>query len=989
MANYLSQPTKYGEPKSQFNAELASKVLQAKQGQYDINKARVDAVLGEYQNLEFINAEAKEDFYNNIQGVLNEVNSSNLRDLGDTSVADKILGSINKALTPETLKHNQIAKAYYASEKKWEKLFEKDPKLHDLGNKQYVERVSGINDYMQNGDYSKVNLGMLTNPIEYVDVEKEIKEGFQELKKLRGKEEHSWYDSEGTKHVMDMNYMSVSDMYMTSPSVIGSKAKRQIEITASNNLSSDINSLRREIEFIDRIKVDQVGADIENLKAISNSAYTSGKHIDILRNKIRDLEIYGMELASKEYDSIEDVRSAQMYVLENNYVMDVANQMGVNPSTDITLPAHILKSMGDAKNAKTEYSPYTPFALPTEGEDSKDVYFETQEKRRNLDGQLNEAYDAAYSSITNNLSSKEIDSYRNKIIGSAKDEELTEEQIRVGVVKDYSQNHVSGNDEYDIVTLIRSIGDLEKERAYMKGATDKANRMVEKERAAMMSATLYDDVLTNWTSTMMVTLDGRRVDAREYLSGINTQQEMTEFLESEESNEFKAALYADATVNSLGTVDAFSEHVLETEAYSNMHLDREALQNTFVELTRFTGEDLSVQDAFSFRMAADPKLQKDVVVTGEVMKELTPEQTEEYLRTGKVEGFLGNSAQIRTKDEFKNTNTYNILRNQIELGGYKKRRYSALGLVQQELKTNLEVETLMDRSGLRALADLDNYKETYNRVYNSMGLDQINVGFSIPSRKDADDPVFTRLQAIAGSPASIEVNKKYLGKGEESSPFHLVHNKPTYVSFDPLSPDLVMLSQLNQEGKYSTTRVLSKTIEELDPELYQNIIGYRNTGETKYNSNIEMSSDMITYINNEDVVISRYNHFPKEVVDKATEYDAKKAIVAGIRRGGEAITVQQTIESAIDNSQDFSLKIVSKRDVPRPYYKIVLEHKDFGEVHSLDALGDPPQEIWDRFNVMPSSLMTNMLEIIVNDYGREGQISKSKPMSNLVNIYSK
>lgn len=994
MANYLSQPTKYGEPKSQFNAELASKVLQAKQGQYDINKARVDAVLGEYQNLEFINAKAKEDFYNNIQGVLNEVNSSNLRDLGDTNVADKILGSINKALTPETLKHNQVAKAYYASEKKWEKLYEKNPDKYDLGNKQYVERVSGINDYMQSGDYSKVRLGMLTNPIEYVNHQENGTKAIKALKDARGKEVHKWTDSSGLEYELDTSYLSTSDLFMLRDNIYTEKDRRQMRIEGSNMFGGMTNEqVQATIKGINDQKINQVNKDLKFFDSIKGVGYLGdAQKRNLIKNKAA-LEQYKRQLENYDYSQVASNENSFLYMVENQAISNLATTLGVDPSTSVKIPSHVYKKINDDKEAKKGSAlgdDIREYILPTGPDDEKNLYKNRQEDLKSLNYNVDKQSKDIYEDMTRDKEQSEIDSTRELVIKNEAFKQAfpnaTEEDIRTAYVDMFKDDYKTKAGDTSIEKKIEDMVLKRVERDELKGALDYAARIADKNMAADLVESIYDKIVDtpDWQDVIMTDVEGNVIDAREYLSdrGINSKENLLKFLESEDSKEFRASLYADASYRNLNGVRSGDNLFIEPT---------EGLRKSFSTMSSMLGEDLEIEDVFDFYMReADHNPLKEAWrgLSGAERErvKLTKEQIDELVETGQVQGISAGKAMIEVKPGLETSRSYNLLTKQGRVNNVDRVREGV------EFKSTIlsasrgrYARSLASESSIRNTADPKKYREEYNNALNQKGMGKVNVGFAIPSTKK-DDPLHKQIETLSGAGTAIRINNKNLEKGEESRKFHLKNDRPTYVSYNRLTRELITVSQVNNDGDEVSVDVPVTTVSNLAPDLYNKIMDYNSQQTTKYKVDINKKNDNVKYITDEAITVQRANHYPPGLVLKATKKGAQNFLESGVAPGNDSQEVLQIIEGVLSNSSKFSIEVESSQSTESPYYRINMyqgEDNKVGELTPPRGQTEPTDQVWSVLEVMPAAHMTNILRAGIIDYNRRGNIEDSEILMNL------
>lgn len=159
MANYLAQLDQFNEVQSPLNIDLIGKVMQAKQGKYDQNLAKIDETLAQLKVQEnlLLRQEDKEYFANNVQSLIDTVNRSGKMNITSNGLTRQITGQIKTVLDDEyTLAQmsNSIKVRNFYSE--IEKKKEKNPELYSDINFNDAVKQAGLDKYMA-GEVDQIN----------------------------------------------------------------------------------------------------------------------------------------------------------------------------------------------------------------------------------------------------------------------------------------------------------------------------------------------------------------------------------------------------------------------------------------------------------------------------------------------------------------------------------------------------------------------------------------------------------------------------------------------------------------------------------------------------------------------------------------------------------------------------------------------------------------------------------------------------------------
>lgn len=810
MANYLSQPTQYAQPQSQFNHELALKVLEAKQGRWDINQAKIDATLGEFQNMEFINQEAKENFYENIQDVLSAVNSTGIGDLSDSYNYNQIQSAISSALTPETLKHNRVAQAYNQANAKWDTLMEKHPDKYNDQNREHAFRESGIYDYMQDGDYSKVNLDAMRT-VDYSDYNANSLKIVKDIQATRGKEEHTWTDpATGMTRTTKSNYLTRSDIIMMSDQLYNDKDRRQMQIEASNAVARGGEQGKQTVidnlERLNKITLSTLEGDIKDLQNYKNLPGTTQAMVDEADRKIKEISKYKTTLENRDYSELSNAQLVELQAanIRNKSTLTLAESIGVEISISRTIPASILTKMHNTKKEKEEelYLPRTSqFSIPIDQTGSakdaikfhKDNMKVTTDQYHEVNKQMYEELKRNNEGIFNGMEKQVKKDYKDKY-GDDLDDTTTEgRQALIEGLLDTLDGNEKFKNNPNYYSLRQSRAELKEQIIQDQEVDKRAQELINLQTTPLLVDELWKsrDIGTygklggKRNFTYFSTQDGQVVTTKEYFDakGITTKEKLIEFLESSDSDELRNALQAQEALTGLGRGNRMPfEGVNKAIGAINSYLEEQGSENTFADIFEISPSYLST------------------AITGIGRKIIGKSESDP----------TKNRLNIRVKDDIEIDKPTSILINNIG-----RKIYSG---IPRDRQTGENLKNLADitKDVSKKVSDVT------AQVYNEMGIGHQPEGIIITvsdPKKEAD--TVSAITRLVESPFSIEGMKKDYtslhGKDVISKDF--VYNPKSSIRIykEPRAgdADVYAISQLHGVGDNQITNIVYRTEDDI------------------------------------------------------------------------------------------------------------------------------------------------------------------------------
>ena len=152
MANAYSIARQYNQPQDTMDLRFVNQVLATKQGQYDANMAKVDALIESTINMPLAREEDKKTLYQNILNLENEINTFSKMQLTSTDTLRSINNSIQSAITPYIAEQLANSQKIINFQTEMSKKRDKNPELWNDDNYQYALDNAGYTNYLRGVD---------------------------------------------------------------------------------------------------------------------------------------------------------------------------------------------------------------------------------------------------------------------------------------------------------------------------------------------------------------------------------------------------------------------------------------------------------------------------------------------------------------------------------------------------------------------------------------------------------------------------------------------------------------------------------------------------------------------------------------------------------------------------------------------------------------------------------------------------------------------
>lgn len=152
MANAYSVPQQFNQYIPPVDVGFVNTILATKQGQYDANLAKVDALVESYTNMPLVRQEDKQMLYQNLMAMENEVNTFSKMELTNSNTLRSIQSSLQTAVTPYIVEQFANSQKIINFQTEMAKKREKNPELWNDANYQDALDQAGYNQYMNGVD---------------------------------------------------------------------------------------------------------------------------------------------------------------------------------------------------------------------------------------------------------------------------------------------------------------------------------------------------------------------------------------------------------------------------------------------------------------------------------------------------------------------------------------------------------------------------------------------------------------------------------------------------------------------------------------------------------------------------------------------------------------------------------------------------------------------------------------------------------------------
>lgn len=600
MSNYHSIIHNYGEPQSNFNAELAIKALSYKQDRYDSNAAKIQETLANYGNIDFARPEDRENFYNKINNHIQNIEGLKGADLSNSSITSSITAHISKALDGETMKHVGITQGIRSYQKNLGELQKKDPNSVSETNHLDAVYTSGLDAYMS-GESEDVDLNKLVvKP--FVDHKANILKKANELKDLMPDSVVQFKNSEGQMVEKTVKTLTVPEWQEYLPRFYSQQDLDQMAINGRARFGwSDEEALKKAPEILEELNKRPQEA-VDRLSIIINDPNETEERKERAQKSLDEAE----KQITKNKSFVAEMKTATAigsYFEQQSTTDAVAFAIGREPDLKY-VKDHTLERELKAAEAKNQNNPLTDGINVVSGITDTDQYITDKAW-----------YDAKLDS--KRAWTQEV----NNVLSSL--DQTTQEQVKKNaqVIKaDKEKDGIRITDAQALQEALFKTNLTIEQAAELQRKYDEHNAFTTAEANAQRAQEasvfsdpakvkdFYENTVGQWFGKGIQMLG---TDVKTYLrnKGVDDVESFQTFLNSEDSQEFRGAVNADiflSDTKNIITTSPLDAKNLGEALTTDGRIDKFDKESLFL-FNRFAasqGEDgLGLTDVLEFRVA--------------------------------------------------------------------------------------------------------------------------------------------------------------------------------------------------------------------------------------------------------------------------------------------------------------------------------------------------------------------------------------------------
>ena len=281
MSSYLSQPYQANQPFKDENFPLLAKVMELRQGKYDLAKSKMQQTLDAFGQIQVLRDIDNNYIGEKLNSVVSEVNDLGNLDLSRARNSDMLQHKIKSAAgDPIILNAIENTNIYRNYSSEVAKIKEKDPKLYNEANYQYGLHMGKFKEYMADTT-GKANLKSL-NYVPYTDVSKEELEQVKMIKDLKGKRSFEVVDRDNPnqKITKSIDGLEPYEIKQLIQSTMSPAVRQQLEINGMARYDFKEDSIKTDYTEFKNAQVKKLTADKELESKLPNN-----------EAKVKDLEL--------------------------------------------------------------------------------------------------------------------------------------------------------------------------------------------------------------------------------------------------------------------------------------------------------------------------------------------------------------------------------------------------------------------------------------------------------------------------------------------------------------------------------------------------------------------------------------------------------------------------------------------------------------------------------------------------------------------------
>lgn len=907
MSNYHSIIRNYGEPQSNFNAELAIKALSYKQDKYDANAAKIQEAMNQYGNIDFARPEDRQNFYNKINNHIENIEGLKGADLSSAAITNSITAHISKALDQETLKHVGYTQAYRQFGKEYAELQKKDPDAVSQTNYQDAVKMSGLDLYM-NGESDDINTSMLrVNP--YSDYQSNLLKKAQELKTLMPDQTVQFEDANGDMVERTVKTLTVAEWQKYLPQYLSQQDRDQMAIDGRALFNWDDEQAKaRAKEMITEANV-KPQENINRLSIIANDPNETEQAREQAQSLI-DENQKQIDTNIRNISSFKTATQLGSYLMEQNVINTTAYAIGREPDIKY-VKDHRNTTEIKAAEAKNQNNPLTSglnvsSLFTNTGQEITDADF--YKASNDAEIRWTQAVNSTLNSLDSNTQAQVkrnaqiIKAEREKdgvriTEAEALQEALFKTKLPVGQAAELQRMY----DEHNAFT----IAEANAQRAQEKSVFSDPSKVKD----------FYENTVGQWFGKGIQMLG---TDVKTYLKskGVKDVESFQTFLNSEDSQEFKGAVNSNMFLSNQSAVVGSHVTNIGTALSTNGHIGRFNKENLFEfnRLVASLGEDgIGLTDILEFRAASLDV--RGMLSSGPLLPVPKYKDTGTVLTEQQVLDTLGDFQEnmfVSLKPGAENTKTGQALIKAIENKDFA-------------VPTNFNLRLTPDShfyedSTIRKMLSYDENQKGFKEKLGVeaaaiKGMNMVTVMIPETAAEVQKDARFKEAQSLVSSPSITG-----------GTPFKLLYGQPIRIR-ENLGADSVTISQLTgatQGGKlveqFNEVVIDKKLFSELAPTLSGSVELAQSDKRLDFNRGKTKTSLPISYIDLQDertmMDAINYTGIGQNVAQFLSKDDTRASLMqnfsGSIYAPNAPRQYAQSFDLALNNAGEFRAEIVQE-----------------------------------------------------------------------------
>lgn len=323
MASAYSIIHNYGNPESNFDFDLISKVMGYKQQKFDANLAKIDAVYSKLENIDLARDVDRQYFAQRLNSLTNEINSASQEgglDLSNNSLMRNINQHIDQVYDDNVMQAMIETSKFRNYQASVAKIKEDSPELYNQTNEAFG--MAPFIDYMNNQEVgAKIKGDLYYEP--YKDVEGDLRKTALEFQKAFKGQKIETVDAVGNKITREINSLSPAEIRQIALSQLGSKYDRQLQINAWGRFGGyqDPTMVQNSLTDYVEKRIEHNNTEISGLELRKTQEGITDAEIENLDNQIKSIKDNSILMQQSVPDMLKSPQNAGTY-LEKEFAVN-------------------------------------------------------------------------------------------------------------------------------------------------------------------------------------------------------------------------------------------------------------------------------------------------------------------------------------------------------------------------------------------------------------------------------------------------------------------------------------------------------------------------------------------------------------------------------------------------------------------------------------------------------------------------------------------